>query len=134
MTKTITRNLFILFFSIIALFFCYIIYITFDIRHDVKEHIDIAQKKYAGEPEDALIAFVADTCNSTFDRSTIGIWTLGQIRSKKTLPFLKELYKNDPKGKTCHGKHDLVLCQKELYEAIYCIENNYGFGLPTVTQ
>ena len=27
MTKNITRNLFILFFSIIALFFCYIIYI-----------------------------------------------------------------------------------------------------------
>jgi hypothetical protein len=49
MNKNITRNLFITFFSIIALFFCYIIYIPIGIRHDVKEHIILAQKKYPGK-------------------------------------------------------------------------------------
>jgi hypothetical protein len=124
------RHLFIIFLSLVALFICYMIYIPIGIRHDVKEHINIAKRKYPGEAEDALIAYLLDTSNSPFNRSTLAIWTLGQIRSKKALPILKELYKNDPKGKTCHAKHDLVLCQKELYEAIDCIEHNYGFGLP----
>ena len=124
------RILFIVFFSIVAMFFCYIIYIPIGIRHDVKEHISIAQKRYPGTAEDALISFLVDTTNSPHDRSDVAIWTLGQIRSKEALPILKELYKNDPKGKTCHAKHDLVLCQKELYEAIDCIEHNYGFGFP----
>jgi hypothetical protein len=46
------------------------------------------------------------------------------------LPILKQLYKNDPKGKTCHAKHDLVLCQKELHEAIDYIEDNNELGIP----
>lgn len=117
--------LFTAFWGLVTILFCYIIYLTFDIRHDVKEHIDIAQKKYAGEPEDALIAFVADSCNSTFDRSTTGIWTLGQVRSKKALPFMKELNKNDPEGKTCFSRHKLVLCQYEIHKAIVSIE--YGW-------
>ena len=109
-----SRHLFIIFFSLVALFICYMIYIPIGIRHDVKEHIIIAQKRYPGTAEDALISFLVDTTNSPHDRSDVAIWTLGQIRSKKALPILKKLYKNDPKGKTCHAKHDLVLCQKEL--------------------
>lgn len=124
-----SRHLFIIFFSLVALFICYMIYIPIGIRHDVKEHINIAKRKYQGEAEDALIDYLLDTSNSPFNRSTVAIWILGQIRSKKALPILKELYKNDPKGRTCHAKHDLVLCQKELYEAIDCIEHDFGFGL-----
>jgi hypothetical protein len=52
----------------------------------------------------------------------LAIYTLGQINSKKALPILKGLYKNDPKGKTCHGKHDSVLCQKGIHTAIETIE------------
>jgi predicted type IV restriction endonuclease len=96
----------------------------------VKEHIIIAQNLYPGNADDALIAFLSDTSNSPSDRTNVAIWTMGQIRSKKALPILKELYKNDPKGKTCQDKHDSLLCQKELYYAIKCIENNEGFGLP----
>ncbi len=81
------------------------------IRHGVKERINIAQEKYQGTAEDALIAYLQDTTNSPRDRTDVAIWTLGQIRSQKALPILKELYDDDPEGKTCHGRHDSVLCQ-----------------------
>jgi hypothetical protein len=77
-----------------------------------------------------MITYLLDTGNSPSDRTNVAIWTLGQIRSEKALPTLKKLYKNDPKGNTCKYKHDSLLCQKELYYAIRCTENNQGFGLP----
>jgi hypothetical protein len=105
---------------------CFIILMMpfFRIRHDIKENISIAQQRYPGTTEDALIAFLADTTNSPHDRS-MAIYSLGQINSKKALPILKGLYKNDPKGKICHGKHDSVLCQKEIYTAIETIKYHY---------
>src|ERR1035437_10053582 len=113
----------------IAMYFCFVLVKLILIPHDVKERISIAQHRYPGTAEEALIAYLVDSTNSPIDRSNIAIWTLGQIGSKKALPILKVFYKNDPKVKTCHGKHNSVLCQKELYEAIDCIEHNYGFGL-----
>lgn len=108
---------------------CFIILMMpfFRIGPDIKEHISIAQLRYpdAATAEDALITYLADTTNSPHNRGAIAIWTLGQIHSKKALPVLKELYRNDPKGTTCHGKHDQMLCQKGIHTAIETIEHYY---------
>ena len=93
------------------------------INHGVKERISIAQEKYPGNTEDALLAFLDDTANSPWERTDVAIWTLGQIQSQKALPVLKELYNSDPDGKTCHGRHDSVLCQYEIFKAIRAIES-----------
>jgi hypothetical protein len=96
------------------------------ISHSVRENITIAENHYPGSAEDALIAYLSDTANSTDDRTKIAIWTLGQTRSTKALPYLQELYNEDPEGRTCKGRHDSVLCQRELHKAIASIES----GLP----
>jgi hypothetical protein len=92
------------------------------IGHDVKENIQLAQQKYPGTTEDALLAFLLDESNSYNDRTHKAIWTLGQIRSEKALPLLRDFYKDDPKGKTCYGKHGSLLCQYEIHKAIMAIE------------
>ena len=100
------------------------VYLWIDIT--VKENIKIARKKYpGGKAEDSLIAYLSDTTNSPEDRSNIAIWTLGQIHSEKALPVLKKFYNNDPKGKTCHGRHNSVLCQYEIYKALNAAESNW---------
>ena len=99
------------------------IYIWIDL--DVKKNISIAKGKYSGSTEDALIAYLLDSTNTPKNRTSVAIWTLGQINSKKALPILKGLYKNDPEGKTCHGKHDFVLCQYEIYKAINAAQSNW---------
>lgn len=99
------------------------VYIWIDI--DVKKNITIAKEKYPGKAEDALIAYLLDTTNSPRDRSSIAIWTLGQIHSEKALPILNELYLNDPEGKTCYGRHDSVLCQYEIYKALKATKANW---------
>lgn len=91
----------------------------------VKERISISQETYQGTPEEALIAYLLDTTNSSRDRTDVAIWTLGQIQSQKALPILKELYNDDTEGKTCHGRHDSVLCQYGVYKAIRAIESNW---------
>lgn len=109
----------------LTVIFCFIILMMpfFRIGPDIREHISIAQQRYpnAATAEDALITYLVDTTNSPHDRVAIAIWTLGQIHSKKALPVLKGLYRNDPKGKTCHGKHDQMLCQKGIHTAIETI-------------
>jgi hypothetical protein len=99
------------------------IYIWIDIA--VKNNIRTAQEKYPGKAEDALIAYLLDTTNSPRNRSHIAINTLGQIQSEKAMPILKSLYKNDPEGKTCKGKHDSVLCQYEIYKALNAKKVNW---------
>jgi hypothetical protein len=122
------RTNWILFFtgvSILAILICSFLAIYIWIDQDVKKNIDIAKQKYSGTAEDALIAYLLDTTNSPRDRSQIAIWTLGQIGSPKALPILRGLYKNDPEGKTCYGRHDSVLCQYEIYKAINAEEVNW---------
>jgi hypothetical protein len=109
------RKLIILIASLLTLLILGFLAIYIWIDFDVKKNINNAKEKYPGTAEDALIAYLLDTTNSPQDRSGVAIWTLGQIHSKKVLPILKGLYKNDPEGKTCHGKHDSVLCQYEKY-------------------
>jgi len=111
--------------SLVFLFICAFGTIMLTINHAVKERIALAQEKYPGTAEDALISYLLDTANSTRDRTDIAIWTLGQIQSHKALPLLKDLYNSDPKGKTCHGRHESVLCQYEIYKAIRAIESNW---------
>jgi hypothetical protein len=111
--------------SLGALFFCFILAMRIWIGHGIKERINIAKQQYSGIAEDALIAYLSDTTNTPQDRSDIAIWTLGQIRSQKALPILKELYKNDPEGKTCKYHHDTVLCQYEIHKAIVSIERKW---------
>lgn len=91
-------------------------YIWIDI--DVKDNIRVAKEKYNGKAEDALIAYLLDTANSTRDRSHIAIWTLGQIHSQKAIPVLEGFYENDPEGKTCYGRHNSVLCQSGINKAL----------------
>lgn len=99
------------------------IYIWIDV--DVKKNIKTAKEKYSGNAEDALIEYLLDTNNTFHDRTSVATWTLGQIQSKKALPILKDLYKNDPEGKTCYGKHDSVLCQYEIYKAMNAAKVNW---------
>ena len=88
----------------------------------IKQNIKLAQQKYPGTVEDALISYMMDENISAEGRTHEAIWTLGQVRSEKALPYLKDLYRNDPKGKTCYGKHDQMLCQYEIHKAIVAIE------------
>lgn len=93
------------------------------IEKDIKKNIEIAKAKYPGKAEDALIDYLLDTINSPQQRTTVAIWTLGQLKSKKALPYLKEFYHDDPHGYTC--KHDSALCQYGLYKAITAIESDW---------
>lgn len=95
------------------------------IGHDIRKRIEIAKTDYPGKAEDALLAFLADSTKSPRERTDVAIWTLGQIRSQKALPVLKELYKNDP---NYHCKHSTELCQYEIHKAIVAIENKWSFG------
>jgi hypothetical protein len=97
------------------------------IGQDVKENISLAQNKYPVNPEDALISYLLDEDNSMEIRTHLAIWTLGQIKSEKALPILKEYYRDDPKGHTCYGKHDSMVCQYEIHKALNAIENKWQF-------
>ncbi|MCE5347506.1 MAG: HEAT repeat domain-containing protein [Bacteroidales bacterium] len=119
------RKLIILSASLLTLLILGFLAIYIWIDFDVKKNINNAREKYPGSAEDALIAYLLDTTNSPQDRSSVAIWTLGQIHSKKAIPILKKLYKHDPEGKTCYGKHDSVLCQYEIYKAIKAEESNW---------
>lgn len=121
MRRTITYIVAGLTVLMVVLFFAMRIWIG----HSIKENITIAEKQYSGNAEDALIAYLNDTTNSPDDRSHIAIWTLGQMRSEKALPYLKELYNNDPEGRTCRGRHDMVLCQYEIHKAMVSIEHGW---------
>lgn len=101
---------------------CVILSVRTWIGLGIKERINTAKQQYSGTAEDALIAYLSDTTHTPHDRSDVAIWTLGQIRSQKALPILKELYKDDPRGKTCKYHHDTVLCQYEINKAIVSIE------------
>lgn len=92
------------------------------IGHDIKERIEIAKTEYPGKAEDALLAFLADSTISPRERTDVAIWTLGQIKSQKALPVLKELYRNDP---NYHCHHSTELCQYEIHKAIVSIEHNW---------
>ena len=94
------------------------------IGQSVKENIQIAKSRYPGTAEESLISFLKDENNSASDRSLVAVWTLGQIKSEKAVPILQGLYKNDPKGKSCFGHHDSLLCQHEIKKAIVAIELN----------
>lgn len=119
------RILIIIGSSVLILFICFVLATNLWIGNAVKKNIAIAEKKYHGTAEEALIAFLTDTTNSTRDRTNIAIWTLGQIQSEKAKPVLRKLYKDDPEGKTCTGKHDSVLCQYEIYKALHAEEENW---------
>ena len=103
-------------------------FLYFWIGISVKGNIKTAKELYPGDAEDALISLLLDENYSTTGRTHTAIWTLGQLRSKKALPILHELYIDDPKGKTCYGKHDSLLCQYEIYKAIKAIENGNLFS------
>ena len=94
----------------------------------VKDNISIAQEKYPGTPEDALISFLRDETNSAHNRTHVAIWTLGQLQSDIALPILYEYNKDDPEGKTCFGNHGSLLCQYEIHKAIDAIERGRLFS------
>jgi len=119
------RIVFIVSGSLISLLFLGFIAVYIWIDIDMKKNIRTAKEKYPGKAEDALITYLLDTTNSPKNRSSISIWTLGQIQSEKAIPILNELYKNDPEGKTCKGKHDSVLCQYEIYKALNATKMNW---------
>lgn len=111
--------------SLIVLFSGILISMQILIGHGIKENINIAKAEYSGKAEDALLAYLADSTKSPRERTDIAIWTLGQIRSRKALPVLKELFKNDPEGNLCKGRHNTELCQYEIHKAIVSIEHNW---------
>lgn len=107
------------------LFICFVLASNLWIGNTVKKNIEIAEKKYPGTAEEALIAYLLDTVNSPRNRTQIAIWTLAQIQSEKAKPVLLKFYKNDPDGKTCSGKHDSVLCQYEIRMALNAEKVNW---------
>ena len=111
--------------SLVTLFILGLIGTYFWIDLSVKRNIGTAKESYPGTAEDALIAYLLDTTNSAQHRSSVAVWTLGQIKSEKALPILNELYKNDPKGKICSGKHDSVLCQYQINKALNAIKSDW---------
>ena len=119
------RILIIIGASIVIVFICFVLIVNLWIGNTVKENIEIAKKQYPGTAEEALIAYLLDSTNSPRNRTHIAIWTLGQIQSEKAIPVLNELYKNDPDGKTCSGKHDSVLCKYEIYKALNAPKVNW---------
>jgi hypothetical protein len=131
--KTI-RSTTIVVISIVALLTVSFIGLNTWIRHDVKKNIVLAQQKYPGTAEEALISFLRDESNSFHDRTHIAIWTLGMLKSDKALPILKGYYKNDPKGLTCHGKHDKMLCQYGLHKAIVQIESRGQYSTSDLSK
>ena len=114
-------------FGITLVFSCSLIAVYIWIDNDVKENITIVKQQYPGTTEDALISFLLDEKKSYYDRTHTAVWTLGQVRSEKALPILKEYYKNDPEGNTCYGRHDSELCQYEIHKAIIAIEKGWMF-------
>lgn len=125
MFKGFRRTILITGMSLVVLFLGFFFIMRILIGHELQANIDIVRNQYPGKAEDALIAYLSDSTNSPRDRTEIAIWTLGQIRSSKALPVLKDLYKNDPEGNTCRGKHNSALCQYEIHKAIISIENNW---------
>ena len=119
------RKIFILSLSLLGLIILGFIAIYIWIDIDVKKNIEIAKGRYSGKAENALIAYLLDTTNTPQNRTRVAIWTLGQIQSKEAIPILENLYKNDPEGKTCYGKHDSVLCQYEIYKALNASKANW---------
>jgi hypothetical protein len=105
-----------------------VLILKLSIKSDVKANIQLAQQKYAGTPEEALIAFLEDDSNSKVEQTHIAVWTLGQIESEKALSILQRYYKEDPEGETCYKNHHLVLFQYELYKAIQAIEKGNFFS------
>lgn len=95
------------------------------IGKSIRENITIAKNEYPGRAEDALLAYLSDSTKTPSEKSEVAIWTLGQIRSKKALPVLLKLYKDDPEGNTCKGRHDSELCQYEIHKAIVSIEHRW---------
>lgn len=109
---------------LLALFLGFVgIYIWIDIG--VRNNIKTAKAKYPGNAEDALIAYLLDTTNAPEDRTHLAIWTLGQIHSEKAIPMLNGMYKIDPEGNTCRGRHDSVLCQYAIYKALNACNSKY---------
>ena len=94
----------------------------------VLDNIEIVKSQYSGTAEEALIAFLKDEQTKMIDKTHIAIWTLGQIKSERALPILKELYKDDPEGETCYGNHDQMICQYEIFKAIEAIEGKTIFS------
>jgi hypothetical protein len=121
--KDMKRTIVVSGISVTTLLICFFLAIYISIGYGIKERISIAKSQYPGIAEDALLAYLADTTHTPRERSDIAIWTLGQIRSQKALPILKELYKNDPEGKTCN--HNAALCQYEIHKAIVSIEHKW---------
>lgn len=92
------------------------------IAYTIKQNMAVAVEKYPGSPEDALISYLQDETNPPRKRTHTAVWTLGMIGSRKALPVLYGYYRNDPEGKTCHGRHETDLCQYEIHKAIQAIE------------
>ena len=124
----ISKTLIILSATVLILLVVSVIALNGWIRSDVKKNISIAQQKYPGTAEEALISFLLDEKNSFNDRTHKAIWTLGMLKSRKALPILRSYYKNDPKGLTCQGKHDQMICQYGIYKAIVQIENRFQYS------
>ena len=122
------KKLIIVLASVVVLFVVSGIAMNTWIRSDVKKNISIAQQKYPGTAEEALISFLQDEKNSFNDRTHIAIWTLGMLKSEKALPVLKGYYKDDPKGLTCKGHHHQMLCQHGLHNAIAQIEGRWMYS------
>ncbi|MFN8255739.1 MAG: HEAT repeat domain-containing protein [Bacteroidales bacterium] len=91
----------------------------------VKQNIALAQQKYPGKAENALIAYLLDSTNSPYNRTHIAVWTLGQINSEKAIPVLKMFYYGDPDGKNLSGNQKVILDQNEIYKALNAKKVNW---------
>ena len=118
----------------IVLLLAFLLIIRSIMRQSVIKNIIIATEMYQGTPEEALISMLIDENAPMQERTHTAVWTLGQLKSEIALPILKDLYKEDPKGETCYGNHDSMLCQYEIYKAIGAIEKFQLFKFPNLKK
>jgi hypothetical protein len=88
--------------------------ILWRIHQSVRENRRVAQQAHphSGDDVAALIDFMNSPSHSLWERTHVGVWTLGRLRDPKALPALESAYTGD------YCDHDKNLCQYELEKAI----------------
>jgi hypothetical protein len=81
-----------------------------------------AHSKYSGNDEEVLLAYLQDETNSPSDRTRVAVWSLGEIKSRKALPVLKDMVNELLGEEHCKGAHQWRICQHEIRIAVHKIE------------
>ena len=114
MKKKLRRIFIFLIISIPLLFLAFTISIYLILFTEVRRSCNKATHEYSVNCRDALIkTFQSD--DSSIKEKNDAIWTLGQLADKRSLPFLKSIYKDEIPDRE---PLDKVISQYEIRKAI----------------